>query len=209
MSQKRNKTVLLVSILLVAGLIIVGGIYYNKKVHVVTLDNRAFQNGFEGYGTIKRGNRLSVNIPLQLVASQYSLKDKDILCFNSSNLVQSSFRIISGEQKVESFQNNCIPYDANNTDIEMEIKGKVAIPNVSSSRRKNYVILTIYKEVRDDKTAQALRNMYFVNDKGEKEYFKNIKFGALGNAMNGALQQGLIPTDLKPIILFSIKQSTK
>ena len=178
------------------------GFTWNTDLTVKTL---AFSDNFKGYGTVHVGDYLTIKIPLQLVSSHFPLKDKDILCFNP-NLISSSFRIISKEKKVESFQNYCIFYDTNNTNIDIEIKGKVA--NISTTllnKRANYITLLVYKKIADDKLAQTLKSLSFINDTGEKQYFNDIASKTLGYNIDTDLQQGLVPIILKPIILFSIK----
>jgi len=201
MSQKRNKIIVLIGAIIIVGILI---FVYAYKSHIIILNSLAFSDNFKGYGTVHVGDYLTIKIPLQLVSSQYLLKDKDILCFNP-NLISSSFKIISEEKKVESLQNYCISYDTNNPNVEIDIKGTVA--NISTTllnKRANYVTLTIYKKVVDDKLAQFFKNLSF-NDTGEKQYFKDIASKTLGYNIDTDLQQGLVPIILKPIILFSIK----
>jgi len=201
MSQKRNKIIVLIGAIIIVGILI---FVYAHKSHIIILNSLAFSDNFKGYGTVHVGDYLTIKIPLQLISSHFSLRDKDILCFNS-NLASPSFKVISKEQKVENIQNSCIRYDSNNVNIEIEIKGKVANNAINLlNKRADRVTLLVYKKIADNNLAQTFKNLSF-NDTGEKQYFKDIASKTLGYNIDTDLQQGLVPIILKSIILFSIK----
>jgi len=202
MSQKRNKIIVLLGAIIVIGVLI---FVYTHKSHIIILNSSAFSDNFKGYGTVRVGDYLTIKIPLQLISSHFSLRDKDVLCFNS-NLASPSFKVISKEQKVENIQNSCIRYDSNNANVEIEIKGKVA-NNASNllNTRANYVTLLVYKKIADNNLAQNLKNLSFTNNAGEKQYFGDLASEILGYNIDTDLQQGLVPSILQLITVFSIK----
>jgi hypothetical protein len=203
MSQKRNKIIVLIGAIIIVGILI---FVYAHKSHIIILNSLAFSDNFKGYGTVHVGDYLTIKIPLQLISSHFSLRDKDILCFNS-NLASPSFKVISKEQKVENIQNSCIRYDSNNTNIEIEIKGKVAnnASNVLNKRRIDRVTLLVYKKIANNNLAQTFKNLSFTNNTGEKQYFKDIASKTLGYNIDTDLQQGLVPSILQLITVFSVK----
>jgi len=203
MNQKRNKIIVLIGVIIIIGILI---FVYTHKSRIIILNSSAFSDNFKGYGTVSVGDYLTIKIPLQLILSHFSLRDKDILCFNS-NLASLSFKVISKEQKVENIQNSCIRYDSNNTNIEIEIKGKVAsnASNVLNKRRTDHVTLLVYKKIADNNLAQTLKNLSFTNNAGEKQYFSDLASKTLGYNIDNDLQQGLVPSILQLITVFSVK----
>ena len=192
MSQKRNKTVLLISILLVAGLIIIGATYYNKKAHVVTLDSRAFQDNFKGYGTVYSGDHLDINIPLQLIASQYSLRGGDILCFTIDPAL-SSLKIEPIE-KVNTFAQSFCLKNLINTNYTINMTGTVPYGYSNKPGKNKRIILSIWKKDMSESAIQRFNQLYVINKKGQKVYFKGL----------GKTKEGM-PLVLKTITLFSVK----
>jgi len=177
MSRKKKNTIIIIAVIL-AGLLVFSGIYYKTRlgVHSITIDNRAFQDNFKGYGVVNAGAPLTIKIPLQLITSKYPLPKGDILCFTTDPALSSLKIDPWGKVNTIPPDSFCLK-DSTDTNYTVAIKGIIPRKGSNETGQKKYIYLSIWKkEPGNKKLVQRFINQYyFINKKGQKVYLKDLK----------------------------------
>lgn len=173
MSQKRNKIIMAIGVLIIVLIVFIYILFYVHKNHSIILNSLAFSDNFKGYGTVHVGDIVTLVIPGSAINSLgENIKEDGTFCFNIAPALNKMH--ISSKQQDISIVGSM--FCLNNLNKEGFITIKGTVPPLSADYSLQHTIdIFLVKNIVITSPEQFPPNSSIIHNNQKEDLFSYFK----------------------------------